>query len=259
MKVILSPAKSLNEAVNFDGRKATDLLFEEESEYLAKKLKKLSQGQLKKLMSLSDDLAELNYERFQNWSLPFTADNAIPAGYMFSGAAYQTLDFPSLSQKEQQLGQDKLRILSGLYGLLRPLDLIQPYRLEMGTNLKVTPKVSNLYLFWKDKIREQLEKEVKADACPILVNAASNEYAKAAQLGKMDVDVITTIFKDRSKDGSYKVNMTWAKRARGLMARFVIQNNLEKAEDLKAFDSDGYYFSPKESTAGEFVYLRDKS
>ena len=258
MKVILSPAKSLNESADFDGRKATKAQFQEESAYLADKLAKLSKRQIKNLMSISDDLTELNYDRFQNWSKPYSADDSLPAGYMFAGAAYQTLDFASLSEKEKDIAQEKLRILSGLYGLLKPLDLIQPYRLEMGTKLKVTSKKDNLYKFWEDKIKDQLEKELKQDNHPILVNAASNEYSKAAKLNKIDATVITTTFKDKAKDGSYKVNMMWAKMARGLMARFIIQNDLEKAEELKAFDLDNYYFSPNDSSEEEYVFLRDK-
>ena len=128
----------------------------------------------------------------------------------------------------------------------------------MGTKFKVTSKKDNLYKFWDNKIKDELERELKQDQHPILVNAASNEYAKAAKLNKLDATVITTTFKDKAKDGSYKVNMMWAKMARGLMARFIIQNDLEKAEELKAFDLDNYYFSPNDSSDTEFVFLRDK-
>lgn len=256
MKVILSPAKSINEDVQFSMEDCTQHFFQDESARLAAKLKKLSARQIKKLMGVSQELAELNYERFQNWSLPFDETNSRPAGYMFTGAAYQSLDYASLSKKEQQVGQEKLRILSGLYGLIKPLDLIHSYRLEMSTSFKVTTKVKNLYLFWGDKLRKALEEELAADPSPILVNAASNEYSKALQLRKLKTPVITTIFKDRAKDGTYKVNMQFAKLSRGAMARFIIQNNIEKAEELKAFETGGYKFSPKESTAEDFVYLR---
>ena len=257
MKVILSPAKSINEDVVFSEEKASQHQFQEESARLAGKLSKLSPRQIKKLMGVSEDIADLNYERFQNWSLPFNGKNAKPAGYIFSGAAYQSLDFSSLSEKEQVVGQEKLRILSGLYGLLKPLDLIQSYRLEMGTSFKVTPKVTNLYHFWGDKIRTALEEDLQASNSKFLVNAASNEYSKAAQLDKLKVPVITTVFKDLAKDGTYKMNMQFAKQARGAMARFIIQNNLTEAEELKAFETGGYYFSPKDSSESEYVYLRD--
>ncbi len=256
MKVILSPAKSINEDVQFSIEDCTQHQFQDESARLVGKLKKLSARQIKKLMGVSQDIAELNYERFQNWSLPFDENNSRPAGYLFTGAAYQSLDYASLSKKEQQIGQEKLRILSGLYGIIKPLDLIHSYRLEMGTSFKVTPKVKNLYLFWGDKLRLTLEEELKNDQSPILVNAASNEYSKALQLQKLKTPVITTVFKDRAKDGAYKVNMQFAKLSRGAMARYIIQNNIEKSEDLKGFDTGGYSYSPKDSSENEFVYLR---
>lgn len=253
MKVILSPAKSINEEVEYGDANPTQAVFPDEASKLAGKLAKLSAKQIKKLMGVSNDLAELNYNRYQNWSADDT--NSKPAGYLFSGSAYKALDFTSLNNKEQVLGQDKLRILSGLYGVLKPLDLIQPYRLEMGSSFKVTPKVTNLYKFWGDKIRKQLESEMEADE--ILVNAASSEYFKAAQLDKMKNRVITTVFKDKAKDGSYKVNMTYAKLARGQMVRFLIEDKIDTAEELKTFDRKGFYFSPNDSTDTEFVYLRE--
>ncbi|MCB9223084.1 MAG: peroxide stress protein YaaA [Crocinitomicaceae bacterium] len=256
MKVILSPAKSLNEKVECQEIGCSQILFPEDSERLVSKLSQLSSRQIKKLMSVSDDIAELNYNRFQEWSLPFNEQNAKPAAYMFSGPAYQFLDFSSLSIKDQEIGQNKLRILSGLYGILRPLDLIQPYRLEMGTRYKVTPKVTNLYLFWGDRLREELDRELAEDKNPVLVNAASSEYSKAAKLDKLKAKVITTVFKDIAKDGTYKVNMTFAKQARGAMARYIIENDIESEEDLKGFDSHGYYFIPQESTDTEYVYHR---
>ena len=172
MKVILSPAKSINETVECGDANTTHAVFPDETSKLAGKLAKLSARQIKKLMGVSNDLAELNYNRYQNWA--GDDSNSKPAGYLFSGSAYQALSFTDLNKKEQVVGQQKLRILSGLYGLLKPLDLIQPYRLEMGSSFKVTPKVTNLYKFWGDKIRQQLESEMEADE--ILVNAASSEY-----------------------------------------------------------------------------------
>lgn len=257
MKIILSPAKSLNETATFDSITPTNIEFQEETERLIKKLKKLSKGKIGKLMHISDDLAQLNYDRFQNFAPEFTTANSLPAGYIFNGAAYQGLDYASLSKDEQEEGQKRLRILSGLYGLLKPFDLIQPYRLEMGTRFEVTPKLKNLYTFWGDKIKDVLEKEMKEEGTNILVNVASSEYFKAAQLKKMtNVNVITPIFKDLNKKQEYKVNMQFAKLSRGRMARFIIQNKLEKIEDLKAFDKEGYVFSPVESTDTEFVFLR---
>jgi len=254
MKVILSPAKSMNEDVEFSKEGCTQYVFQDESERLAGKMAKLSARQIKKLMGVSNDLAELNYNRYQNWKSDDS--NSKPAGYLFTGAAYQAMNFTDLSKKDQQKGQEKLRILSGLYGLLKPLDLIQPYRLEMGTSFKVTPKVTNLYKFWGDKIRNQIEAEMEEDE--ILVNAASSEYFKAAQLDKLNRPVITTIFKDKAKDGSgYKVNMTYAKLARGHMSRFIIEEDIKTRDELKTFDRKGFYFSEADSSETEYVYKRE--
>lgn len=258
MKVILSPAKSINEEIDCSQANVTQHRFQEESQKLVGKLKKLSAPQIKQLMKVSDQIADLNHQRFQDWSLPFNEANAFPVAFIFTGAAYQTLDYPSLSQKEQEVGQHKLRILSGLYGLLRPLDLIQSYRLEMGTRFQSSPKTTNLYQFWGDKILNELQDELTRDGDQVLVNAASNEYSKAAILKKIKTPVITTVFKDKGKDGNYKVNMQFAKQARGSIARFIIQNDLKKIDDLKAFDTNGYFFSPADSSEEQFVFLRDK-
>ena len=258
MKIILSPAKSINEQAECGKLDVTQPVFLEESAKLQKKLAKLSANQISKLMKVSKDLGELNYQRFQDWKLPFTTKNAIPAGLAFSGAAYQGMDFEGLTATQKKEGQKRLRILSGLYGLLKPLDLIQPYRLEMGTRFAYTPKVKNLYLFWGDKIREELQKELDQEKSKLLVNVASSEYFKAAQLDKLDAEVITPVFKDINKNGEYKVNMQFAKLSRGRMTRFIIQNKIEKSESLKAFDAEGYYFVPTESSESEYIFHRDK-
>lgn len=258
MKIILSPAKSLNEAVKFDGVTCTEIGFPAETTYLIKKLAKLSKDKIGKLMDISPDLASLNYDRFQNFQATFTPENSFPAGYVFSGAAYQGLDFANLSNADQEEGQKRLRILSGLYGLLKPFDLIQPYRLEMGTSLNITPKISNLYKFWEDKIYKKLLEELKEEETKLLVNVASSEYFKAARLEKMkEIEVITPVFKDRNKNGDYKVNMTFAKLARGRMARFIIEEKIDRSEDLKSFNATGYSFIAKSSTPTEFVFHRD--
>ena len=257
MKIILSPAKSIDETIK-PGKLKTSLPgFLNESQVLADKLKKLTPKKIATLMDISTDLAQLNFDRFQQWKLPFTEKNAKPCAYIFTGSAYQGLDFTSLSMKEQERGQRDLRILSGLYGLLKPFDLIQSYRLEMGTSFAVNAKAKNLYQFWGDKIRLNLEAELATEKNPLLVNVASSEYFKAAQLEKLKYPVITCVFKDRAKSGDYKVNMTFAKQARGKMTRYILQNDLKKAEDLKGFDASGYYFAPKESGKNEFVFLRD--
>lgn len=257
MKILLSPAKSLNETADYGKITPTTIPFFEETERLIKKLKKLSKTKISNLMHISDDLAQLNYDRFQNFQTAYTAENSLPAAYIFSGAAYQGLDYSTLSVADQQEGQKRLRILSGLYGMLRPFDLIQPYRLEMGTRFEVTPKLKNLYAFWGDKIQRLLEKEMEEEGINVLVNVASTEYFKAANLKKMEgITVITPIFKDLNKKQEYKVNMQYAKLSRGRMARFIIENKINKTEDLKSFDKEGYVFAPQESTATDFVFLR---
>jgi cytoplasmic iron level regulating protein YaaA (DUF328/UPF0246 family) len=259
MKIILSPAKSLNEDVDFSKAKTSSIYFPDETNYLARKMGKLSRKKIAELMHINSDLADLNYQRYQNWSDSFTPKNSFPAAYGFNGAAYQGLDFASLSAPEQKLGSDRLRILSGLYGLLKPLALIHPYRLEMGLRFKVTPKITNLYKYWADKIRHSLEKELTDEGNSLLVNLASSEYFKAAQLSKMkDIEVITPVFKDMSKKGEYRVNMQFAKMSRGKMTRFIIQDKIDKAKDLQAFNADGYRFAKAQSSDTEFVYLRNQ-
>lgn len=256
MKIILSPAKSIHFDIESTGTSFSQPIFLKEAEYLVNKLDKLSARQIAKLMSVSQDIADLNVGRFQNWEVPFTKLNSRPAADVFTGTAYQGLGFSNLSEAERQVGQKKLRILSGLYGLLKPLDLIQPYRLEMGTSFKVTPKVKNLYLYWNSKILDQLNEELKNDANPILVNLASSEYFKAAKLKDVKFPVVTPVFKDLSKSGDYKVVMTFAKKARGLMARYIITENIIDIEGVKSFGLDGYYFYPQGSSDKELVFRR---
>lgn len=258
MKIILSPAKSLNEKVECGKVKFSQAAFLDESQKLINKLKKVSAKKIGDLMAISPELADLNYQRFQNWKLPFDEKNSKPAGFIFSGAAYQGLEFSKLDKKSQERGQRDLRILSGLYGLLKPFDLIQPYRLEMGTSFATSDKVKNLYQFWGDKLRLELEAELAKEKNPLLVNVASAEYFKAAKLEKLNFPVITPVFKDKSKTGDYKVNMTFAKQARGMMTRYILENDLSKQEDLKGFDSKGYYFVPNLSSKLQFVFHRDK-
>lgn len=257
MKVILSPAKSLDELVSCEIAKTSYPDFLDDSKILIGQLKKLTPKKIESLMGVSADLAHLNFDRFQSWKTPFSMPKAKPAALLFKGPAYQTLNFSNLSAKQQQTAQKKLRILSGLYGLLRPLDLILPYRLEMGTSLKLDSKTKNLYQFWGTKLKNTLEEEMDRDKSKVLVNVASSEYFKVLHLSTFKFPVITCVFKDRSKTGVYKVNMTYAKQARGMMARYIVANNLEKTEHLKAFDSSGYYYVPQESTQSEYVFHRD--
>ncbi|MGQ3679357.1 MAG: peroxide stress protein YaaA [Tenacibaculum sp.] len=252
MKIIISPAKSLD----FENKATTDVYtqprFLEQSEKLNKKLKTLSRKKLSELMKISDDLASLNYDRNQDWQPPFSLDNAKQAVFAFTGEVYRGIDANSISEDKIPVLQDKLRILSGLYGLLKPLDLIQPYRLEMGTKLKVGRR-ENLYKFWDTTLAESLNEELEEGE--LLINLASTEYFKALPKKALKVPMITPVFKD-FKNGQYKTIMTFAKKARGLMVRYIIDNNVETLEELKGFDVEGYGFSEEMSTETELVFTR---
>jgi cytoplasmic iron level regulating protein YaaA (DUF328/UPF0246 family) len=256
MKILLSPAKSINFEIEVENPIQSQPIFLDKSEKLIKKLRKLSQSDISKLMKVSAAISELNYNRFQNWTVPFTKDNSKSAADIFTGAAYQGLDYPSFTSEDRVEGQDRLRILSGLYGVLKPLDLIQPYRLEMGTRFPTSEKATNLYHFWDSKIVDELNTELAKDTSQFLVNVASNEYFKAAKLENLKYPVVTPIFKDRSKTGEYKVIMTFAKKARGLMTKYIIQNRIESIEELKGFNYEGYEFQQNESNATEFMFFR---
>ncbi len=253
MKIILSPAKSLDfENAKLIKEKATVPNFIEDSQYLIDKLKKCSARKLKKMMSVSDNIAHLNFDRFQTWEYPFS-ENAKQALFVFTGDAYRGMDANSFSDEEVLRANEKLRILSGLYGILKPLDLMLPYRLEMGTPFKVTPAKSNLYKFWGSKLADHLAAEMQPDE--VLVNVASNEYSKVLDLKNFGRKVITCSFKEE-KNGEYKAIMTFAKRARGLMTRFIIQENIDNPEHLKAFDLENYAFNQGLSSEDEFVFTR---
>ncbi len=253
MKIIISPAKSLDFETQAPTSLYTQAQFLERSEKLSKKLKTLSRKKLSELMKISEALADLNYERNQNWHLPFSTENAKQAVYSFTGEVYRGLNANTITEDKIPVLQDKLRILSGLYGILKPLDLIQPYRLEMGTKLKVG-RTENLYKFWGTTLAEVLNDEMKDDE--LFVNLASSEYFKAIPKKALKVPMITPVFKD-FKNGQYKIIMTFAKKARGLMVRYIIDNNIETLEDLKGFNIDGYGFSEDLSpTADELVFTR---
>ncbi len=252
MKIVISPAKSLDFESQLPTAKSSEAAFLKEAERLNKLLKKKSARGLSKLMSISAALGQLNYERNQEWSLPFSAKNARPAVYAFSGDVYRGLDVYSLPEAKIDRMQDSLRILSGLYGLLKPLDLMQPYRLEMGTRMPVGVK-KNLYEFWKQKITDQLNNELTDG--DFLVNLASNEYFKAIDTKKLKAPVITPVFKD-FKNGEYKTIMTFAKLARGYMTRYILDTDAQTMEDLRGFDYEGYGFSEAMSSDTELVFTR---
>jgi len=209
---------------------------------------------LGKLMSISDALATTNVERYENWKTPFNVKNAKPAVQMFRGDVYVGLDADTLKRSDLTYAQKHLRILSGLYGVLKPLDLIQPYRLEMGTGLK-TGKGKSLYDFWGDELTDSLNAELGAMRQSFVVNLASVEYFSAVKAKTLESPLVSPVFQDE-KNGQYKIVSFFAKKARGAMARYLIQNRVKRIEDLAGFDLDGYRYSKKESSEGKPVFRR---
>ena len=252
MKIIISPAKSLNFESNSPITEYTQPILLPYAERLNKILKKKSARVLSKLMSISDNLGSLNYERNQEWNLPFTAQNSKQAIFAFTGEVYRGLDVNTIPKRKVVQLQDKLRILSGQYGLLKPLDLIQAYRLEMSTKLKIGKK-SNLYQFWGSTITEELNKELETGE--LFINLASNEYFRVIKPKELKVPIITPIFKDLKK-GEYKTIMTFAKLARGQMVRYIIENDINTLEGLKGFNIGGYGFDANMSTETELMFTR---
>lgn len=252
MKIVISPAKSLNFEDKAPTNEFTEGLFLPQAERLSKVLKKKSARVLSKMMSISPALGQLNYERNQLWTLPFNQENAKQAVYAFSGEVYRGMDAKSIPIEKIDQLQDKLRILSGQYGLLKPLDLMQPYRLEMSTKLK-TGRKKNLYQFWGNSVTKALNKELSKDE--VFVNLASNEYFKVLNRAELKVPVITPIFKDL-KNGEYKTIMTFAKLARGYMVRYIIDNDIDTIEGLKGFNIQGYAFDANMSTETELIFTR---
>ncbi len=256
MLTLISPAKTLdfeNESVTTSYTQASML---ENAEYLIKKLRKLSVKKIGSLMNISDKLAELNHQRFAHFHTPFTLQNAKQAVLAFKGDVYIGLEAENFSTDDFEFAQKHLRILSGLYGLLRPLDLIQAYRLEMGTKFKVTPTKDNLYKYWDVRITQKINEILETQQEQVLVNLASNEYFKAVKPKLVKGRILTPIFKD-FKNGQYKVISFFAKKARGSMARYIIQNRITQINDIKSFNTDGYYFNEKLSNESEWVFVRD--
>ena len=251
MLIVLSPAKRLDFTEVADAP-ATARRFTGETASLAVTTRRLTKADLRRLMSISDNLAELNRERFQAFD-PET-DDGVQAAFAFAGDVYEGLSARELDTKALTWAQDHLRILSGFYGLLRPLDRIQPYRLEMGTRLK-TRRGSSLYDFWGDRISKQLNADAEGQADPTLINLASQEYFGAVDAKALKLPVVTPHFKEQ-KDGEARIISFFAKKARGSMARFAIDERIDKAEDLKAFDRDGYRFDKSASTEMDWIFIR---
>jgi hypothetical protein len=262
MLLVLSPAKSLDfdSALPSFGHTGIDYSqpeFMEAADDLNIRLRTLSPDDLSNLMSISPKLGELNFERNLNWATPFTADNARPAIFAFTGDVYVGLDVKSFSHDDLMYAQDHLRILSGLYGLLRPLDLMQAYRLEMGTALKHGP-FKSLYAFWGDQLAMKLRESLLTHSQPGLINLASTEYFRAIDKKALNLPIISPMFKDY-KNGQYKIISFFAKKARGTMAAYLIQNRIDAPDDIVKFDLDGYRYSSKESTPDTPVFLRKQA
>lgn len=253
MKIVISPAKSLDFESKLPTQKYTQPVFLPQAEKLNTILKKKKPKALSKLMSISDNLAQLNWDRNQQFSTPFSTKNARPAVFAFNGDVYQGLDAYTIAENKLEKLQESLRILSGLYGVLKPLDLIQPYRLEMGTQLKVARK-KNLYEFWKKDLTAHLNAELANGE--LFVNLASNEYFNAIDEKALKVPVITPIFKDWKND-KLKVISFFAKKARGSMVRYIIDSNAKTLDDIKGFNLDDYIFSKEHTLKAEQpVFIR---
>lgn len=256
MLIVVSPAKTLDFEIPTKSAEFTQADLTEHSAELVDTCRDLTPADLSSLMKISDKLAGLNAARFTEWSNNFTLENSKQAVYAFKGDVYTGLDADSLTDKNMAFAQQHFRILSGLYGLLRPLDLMKAYRLEMGTKL-ANERGTNLYQFWGDIITDKVNETLEQQGDKILINLASNEYFKAVQLKRLKAQTITPVFKD-CKAGKYKIISFYAKKARGLMARYIIENELTEVEQLKQFDTDGYYYCAAESTEKELVFKREE-
>lgn len=257
MLIVLSPAKTLDYETPPKTRKSSQPALLEQSASLVEDARQLSPDQIGKLMGISDKLAALNHERFMNWGLPFTPENARQSVLAFKGDVYTGLDAETMKAADFDYAQKHLRILSGLYGVLRPLDLMQPYRLEMGLKFR-NRGGKDLYTFWGDAITQSLNEQLAALKSEVLVNLASNEYFRAVKPRTLHADVITPVFKDL-KNGKYRVISFFAKKARGQMARYAIDHRLKDVEGLKTFRGDGYRFNRAASTAREWVFTREQA
>ncbi|MFN5416878.1 MAG: peroxide stress protein YaaA [Flavobacteriia bacterium] len=252
MKILISPAKSIQTNVSFPQVDTKIAPFLKEAESLVKKLKKYKPKKLVDLYHVSQDIAELNYNRFLNWKSPIElSEEIIPAVFAFSGEVYRGLDVKTLQENELNYLNSNLRILSGLYGILNPFDLFHPYRLEMGTHFEVSPKAKNLYQFWGDKLTNYINAEEKE----LVVNLASNEYFKAINTKKLKAKLVTPVFKE-FKNGEYKIIAIFAKHARGEMTRFCAEKNVTTAEELKLFSYSNYQFMSEMSSDSEYVFVR---
>jgi len=256
MLALLSPSKTLDMNCAVPIGKATTPALLEQTQLLIAKLQSLSEGDLKKMMGISDKLAELNHARFQSFSVPFTEKNSKQALQMFKGHVYEGLDSGSFTREAWEEAQKSVRILSGLYGLLRPMDMMQPYRLEMGTKL-ASARGKNLYQFWGDYITEEINRTIEENGHELVVNLASEEYYKAVNPKKLNARVVNITFKEQREDG-YKTIGLFAKQARGLMARYIVTQHVYNIDHLRHFSEAGYQYNPTMSTGSEILFVRRK-
>ena len=256
MLTVLSPAKTLDYETAPITQSATLPRFMDQSALLVEDARGLDPDAIRALMGVSEQIAHLNHERFMNWQSESNSDNAKQAVLAFTGDVYTGLQAETLSDDDLDFAQTRLRILSGLYGLLRPLDLMQPYRLEMGLKF-ANQRGKNLYEFWGEQLTDTLNADLVSAKTDVLINLASNEYFKAVTPKLLNADIITPQFKDL-KNGQYKMISFFAKKARGVMARYIIDNRITEAEALKSFSEAGYYYSDAQSQGDQWVFLRDE-
>ena len=254
MLIVISPAKTLDYETAPKTKTFTIPDYLDQSQQLINRLRNLSALDISDLMKVSAKIANLNFDRYESWKKTFTVKNSKQSILAFKGDVYTGLDAESFKAADFKFAQNHLRVLSGLYGLLRPLDLMQPYRLEMGTKLK-TDMGKNLYEFWGSDITEGLNKQLKKVKSNYLINLASNEYFKSVKPNELNAEIITPAFKE-FKNGEYKMIGIYAKKARGMLSRYIIQNKLSDPEDIKSFNEDGYRFNKSLSKGNNFVFTR---
>ncbi|MBN48624.1 MAG: peroxide stress protein YaaA [Spongiibacteraceae bacterium] len=257
MLTVISPAKTLDFESPLPTDEHSQPQFLADSKQLIRELRALNPEDISSLMKISPALGELNHERYMNWKTPFTSKNARAAALAFKGDVYLGLQAQNFGKRDFQFAQKHLRILSGLYGLLKPLDLIQPYRLEMGTRFE-NSRGKDLYSFWDNKITDALNTDLQASKSELLVNLASNEYFKSVKKKSLNGEIITPVFKDL-KNGQYKIISFYAKKTRGLMSAFIVKNRVKSIEGLKAFDCEGYRYQPGLSSGTDLVFTRDSA
>ncbi len=254
MIIVISPAKNINEDAQVDNYSLTSIRFLKQSQQLLKQMKAFEPNDLKSLMKISDNIAQLNYQRFQQMNFNDNSQKLLPALKAFNGAVYQSMKVGEFDENDWLFAQNKLRILSGFYGLLNPQDGILPYRLEMGTKLNFE-SYKNLYQFWDDKINKSLQKDIDNNGDNILINLASNEYFKAVNSKDLNARIITPSFKEY-KDGKYKMIAIYAKMARGYMSNYIIKNKISNPEELKLFDMESYTYNDQLSEGDNWVFTR---